>query len=468
MSQVKNSPFVVGLFALLAVALSMGSPFIKISYFWDRPIITVGKTKIYEQEFQKLFLQKIRAFSVLRASGALSMLPSQNETQYILEDLVKDVALREEIRSLDFQVSDRYIKQLIARYPEFQDGKGQFSERKFRETLKNLSLGLKEFLSLEKERVSKQRLKRAVMSQFYVPGILKNCIDEAVSQRRTIRWREYKISDFKKIPSPTLQELKDFYKKKEKIKAPSAKYVVALQIFFHPKSDKKMIEVEEELSTGKSLEEIGKKLNLQYKVVSVQRPKDVNALFSEKSTPEFRNTAYSKVTMMKPKSDPEILQDSQGTYVIQVQRVEPERVLSFEEAKPVLKARWLKLAQKKLAKEKALKDQDKTKVKSMQKAYSTWLSPNKEIPETVLNVAFRVALHEFRVIEEKGKILLVYLENIEVLYKTSEQLKEIQQLLQEEWKNRAWGSYVQGLVKQYQVEVDTNRIQNILKNQKGR
>ncbi|PPE03962.1 peptidylprolyl isomerase [Holospora curviuscula] len=465
MFKAKNSPFVIGLFVLLAIALSMGSPFIRVSDLWESAVITVGKTKIYEEEFRKLFSQKVRAIGVLKASGSLNSL--HNETQYILEEIVKDVALREEIRTLDLHVSDQYIKRLITRYPEFQDGNNQFSERKFRETLKNLSLGLKEFFRIEKERISKQRLQRALLSQVHTPPILKSYVGKAVTQRRKIRWKEYQASSFEEIPGhPTVEELREFYQKKEKIKAPSCKRVVFLRIPPHPKSDQDMVKVEEELSAGESLEMIGKKLDLQYKLLTVRRLKDLDALMSDKKTQNLKELAYQKIVRMEPGNDPEILQGAQGTYLIQVQRIEPERLLSFEEAKPLLKTRWLKIARRKLAKVQALKDQNKSKINFMKSGYITWLSDHKNVPEIVWNAGFKMAPREFRTLEDRDSIWSVYLEEIEEMYKTSEQLQEIELLLQEEWKTKAWYSYIQGLVKQFQVEIDFDRIRKILRSRK--
>ncbi|ETZ06949.1 periplasmic folding chaperone [Holospora obtusa F1] len=468
MFESKKSPFVVGLFVLLAFALSMGSPFVKFSQIWDRPVISVGKTKIYEQEFRKLFAQKMRMLSILKSSGALPSTVLGHETQYILEDLLKDIALKEELRTLGFQVSDRYIKQLITKYPEFQDGKGKFSERKFRETLKSLSLGLKEFLDLEKDRISKQRLQQTLMLQFLTPSILEHGIDKAVGQRRKIRWKKYDPSSIQNVTPPTLEELKTFYHKKEKFKAPLSKRVTVLKVSSLKKNAREMVQVEEELSAGNSLEEIGKKLNLYCTTVSVQRLKDVDKIISNNSPLSFKKMTYDKINLLNPKSDPEIVQNAQEAYVIQVQRIEPERLLSFEEAKPLLRVSWLKMAKRNLAKKQALKDKNKEKVKKMQHAYVTWLAPNKDIPEIIWNTAFKISLHEFRVIEKKDGIWLLYLEEIEEMYKTPEQLEETHRLLKEEWKIKAWYSYTQGLLKQYQIEIDTNRIENILQNQKGR
>ena len=465
MFKATNSPFVIALFVLLAIALSMGSPFVNIHNFWERPLISVGETKIYEGEFRKLFSQKVRSLGILKASGSIS--PVKNELQYILEEIVKDLALREEIRTLDFRVSDGYVKQVITRYPEFQDGKNQFSERKFRENLKNLSLGLKEFLRMEKERIAKQRLRRALLSQLYTPSILQTYVSKALAQRRVIRWKYYSTSEIKNIPvSPTLKELKEFYQRKEKIKAPRSRRVVVLKVPLHAKSDQAMIKVEEELSAGQSLENIGKKLSLEYKTVIVRKFKDLDQFMSDRSTQSLKKIAYDKIVRMAPESAPEILQDSQGRYILNVQAIEPERVLTFEEAKPLLKVRWLRMMHRKLAKAQALKDQNQAKIQQMQKDYVTWLSPHRSLPEIVWSTAFKMALHQFRIIEDRNSTWLVYLEGIEELYRTPEQLREIQLLLQEEWKLKAWYSYVQGLLKQFQVEININRIEKILQKQK--
>lgn len=453
-----SSPVVVGLFVLLAVALSMGSPFTKTFNLWNDPLVSVGNTKIYEKEFQWLFMQKLRMLSS-------SKVPESSRTQYALEYVLSDVALREEISNLGIRVSDRYVKDLITRYPEFQNKQGNFSERKFREHLKEMALGLREFFRIEKERVAKRRLQHALLSQFTVPLALKKYVEKAVAQRRVIRWKQYTSEDaIGEFGTPSKAVLHSMYKK-EKITSPMYKVAVVLKV-----DNTNMIQVEEELSAGHSLDSIAKRLKLQHELVSIKNIKDLNSSILSKVSKPTKQSIYDKISRMQVDSDPENFQDGNETYIVQIHRIEPEKVLDFKEAKPLLEAQWLDIERKKCAKEAALKASGNIKSKAfrqMNVADVDWLTDSGNAPKIVKQTALKLAPKEWRVVEDSRGVWLCYLEKIDQLYITSEQNREISALLQEEWKMQAWNAYIRGLLKQYHVKMDIERIKFLFTQQRS-
>ena len=455
-----SSPFVMILLGVLAVALTMGSPFLRFSDIWKTPVIVVGNTEIYEEEFKWLFLKKLRQ---------LQNLPTLNQDdlpQYILhvvQEICKDAAVREEMRQLGIRVSDRYVKQLITKYPEFQDKKGKFSERKFREHLQENSLGFKRFFALEKERIGKRRLQHAVLSGFHVPKALKDSVEHAIAQKRTICWKKYEILEdsLSTLEKPSTSTLRTMYGK-QNLMSPDRKRVIMVKL----SRQEDMVKVEEEISSGKNLQEIAQTLKLPVGRYLVHDEKDLAQSFIGQSDPALRTSVHAKLQKMEPGGTPELFQDQKFTYLVQVHENVPSRKLSFEEAKPQLEKSWGKEAYLRQLIEKANREKKNLLPKQMARGEITWLGHGTDVPDVVKRTALSLSPQEWRVVTTSSAIWLCYLEDIEELYVKAQESREMMMLLQEEWKQQAWHSYVLGLLNQYPKTVNMKEIEKILANWK--
>lgn len=452
-----SSPFVIILFGVLAVALVMGSPFLRFSDIWKNPLIVVGKTEIYEEEFKWLFLKKLRQ---RQSMSEITETTLAQHIQYVVHEILKDAAVREEMNQLGIQVSDRYIKQLITKYPEFHDQKGQFSERKFRDHLQDISLGLKRFFALEKERVAKRRLQHAVLSGFNTPKALKESVEQAVAQKRTVRWKKYEIKtqDIRDYNvSKKWRALRTMYEER-KLMLEDAKRVIMVQL----ERQDDIVKVEEELSSGKTLQEVAKSLKLPFGVFLVRNEKDLAQSLMGKLGKSTHQAMYTKLQKMEPGGTPELFQDKTTTYLTQVHEHIPARVLSFEEAKPQLIAAWNKEFYISQLIEHVNQDKTPATLKTMARSEITWLGEGTDTPPVVKQTALELAPKEWRVISTPSAVWLCYLEDIEELYVKVQESKEILTLLQEEWKQQVWQSYVLGLLKQYPKTVNMKAIEKVL------
>ena len=431
----------------------MGSPFVRFSDVWQQPLIVVGKTEIYEEEFKWLFLQKLRKRQSMLEMKDAAM---AQYIQYVIHDIVKDAALREEIHQLGIRVSDRYIKQLITKYPEFHDQKGHFSERKFRDHLQEMSLGLKRFFTMQKERVSKQRLQHAVLSGFSVPKVLKSSVEHAIAQKRTIRWKKYEVDADATVQSDKLSpsSLKKMYTER-RLMSQDTKRVIMIQL----KDPNDVVRVEEELSTGKNLQEVAKILKLPVELSLVHSQADLTQSLMAKCAKTTHKAVYARLQKMEVGDTPELFQDQNITYMIQVHEHLPARALSFAEAKPKLEAAWAQEASLHRTIKRAQRDKQRVKPKTMKRADITWLGEGTDVPPVIKRTALELAPKEWRVVETPSAVWLCYLEEIEELYVKAQESREILALLQEEWKQQVWQSYVLGLLKQYPKTVNMKAIE---------
>jgi hypothetical protein len=451
-----SSPFVIILFGVLAVALMMGSPFLRFSDIWQKPLIVVGKTEIYEEEFKWLFLKKLRQ---RQSMSEITETTLAQHIQYVVREIVKDAAVREEMNQLGIQVSDRYIKQLITKYPEFHNQKGQFSERKFRDHLQDISLGLKRFFVLEKERVAKRRLQHAVFSGFNIPKALKKSVEQAVAQKRTVRWKKYDLITKSPVRSekPSLAALRTMYEER-KLMSADAKRVIMVQL----KRQDDIVKVEEELSSGKTLQEVAKALKLPFSLSLVRSEEDLTQLLMGKLEKSTQQAMYKKLQKMEPGGTPELFQDNANTYLTQIYEHIPARVLSFEEAKLQLIDAWNKEFHITQLVEHANRDKKTLNPKTMALSEITWLGEETDVSPVVKRTALELAPKEWRVVPTPSAIWLCYLEDIEELYVKAQESREILALLQEEWKQQVWQSYVLGLLKQYPKTVKMEAIEKVL------
>jgi hypothetical protein len=452
-----SSPFVVILFGVLAVALMMGSPFLRFSDIWQKPLIVVGKTEIYEEEFKWLFLKKLRQRQSLSEITETTL---GQHIQYVVGEIVKDAAVREEMNQLGIQISDRYIKQLITKYPDFHDQKGQFSERKFRDHLQDISFGLKRFFALEKERVAKRRLQHAVLSGFKIPKAVKELVEQAVAQKRTVRWKKYEIKtqDIRDYNvSKKWNALRTMYEER-KLMSADAKRVIMVQL----KHQDDIVKVEEELSSGKTLQEVAKALKLPFSLSLVRSEEDLTQSLMGKLEKSTQQAMYTKLQKMEAGGTPELFQDKASTYLTQVHEHIPARVLSFEEARPQLIADWNKEFHITQLIERANRDKKTVNPKTMTLSEITWLGEGADVPPVIKRTALELAPKEWRVVPTPSAVWLCYLEDIEELYVKAQESREILALLQEEWKQQVWQSYVLGLLKQYPKTVKMEAIEKVL------
>lgn len=292
-----------------------------------------------------------------------------------LENLIIKRLIELEANKLGLTVSDAYVASMIKKTPFFQT-EGRFTKDRFIEIIQRLGFRSEtEYVKYVKDDILRDRLFQAMGGHLTPP---RELIDDLYAWNEQIRTIEALVLDPQKLTlkdKPTENDLKDFYEKNQKqfvkpetrsfrvlvlnhdqftkgveVKDAEAKELYDLQKdkeykgvdaaealkkikeqLLITKQDEKMAEVskdiEAELDSGKSIEEVSK--NTSSKVISL---KD-KALIDDGNAPE--DQVYITLAFDQEEGNlglRESAKDGKSSYYIYVDSISPAKSLPFKEA----------------------------------------------------------------------------------------------------------------------------------------
>lgn len=514
----KKTPwYVTAVFIVLAIAFLVSSFRGSGWKLFQPPIITVGNVAIKADEFRKAFSLK-RAYAALRGSRR------PLDFRMMLNEVTVDKMVDLELTRLGIEVSYQSALESLQKNPAFLNNNGVFSQKKFETFLREAGLSIYQLVEAEKKNLAANYLRDAVCAQIQAPGPLATLVAQALFQERTGGYKVFPFSEATlNHPIPTEDDLKKLFQKDPVITPVQARYVI-LRISpellapsvdiseadvkeYHnlrdPKADyntvrdqlkhqlqkqraiekvgKLLVEIDERLGAGESLSSIAQHYNLPlYELTTDQKGYEAEGMLASALVfeeygdqgPLLREAFLQRVFQMAPDHDPELIPLPLGENMfVAVQKIIPEKKLSYEEARPYLHKKWLMQEQKKavLAAAEAFRKKLSQKRETLSLLPPMTLTGRLNgVPVLVKEALFRLEPKHSMVISNENAAYVVELHEVTQLPPKDipqGELRGIQEFTTKELQRLAWECYLINLKKKYPASFNTQYLNTLLQEQ---
>ncbi|UOF93996.1 MAG: SurA N-terminal domain-containing protein [Bordetella sp.] len=176
----------------------------------EKKLAKIGNLTITLSEFQRVYDNYIKK---LYQNNELNfeLLDKTQIKQDVLDEIIDKYILDLAVIDYKIDVSNEKLRKFISEL-DWGNGKNNFSIEKYSNFLKSYNLTSAEFENNQRHQLSIHRLIDPIMASVYVP---KNTVDiykKALLEKRTIRLKKYKASDFESLVSINPQDLQLWYK----------------------------------------------------------------------------------------------------------------------------------------------------------------------------------------------------------------------------------------------------------------
>ncbi|MBA8667143.1 SurA N-terminal domain-containing protein [Holosporaceae bacterium 'Namur'] len=286
----------------------------------------------------------------------------------LLEQLINKAVLSQEAKRLGILVSDEMVKYDIASHPSFQDGTGKFNKEIFDNTLRSMGITEDKFINTLKEDVAVNNLVQPFMS-FNLPSpqfieqvnliansereielyeidgnkitlskqpseeelqeiFDKNQNEFSTPEAREVSYFTFNIKDIEQKVELSDQELEAQYKSKIFLFTQPEKRTISQLIF---KDMDTALEAKKRIEGGEKLAAVGKSLK------AINRETSLGTLTREGFDKEIGDAIFT--TSEGKISIP--IQSPMGIHLFEINKIIPQKVLTFEEAKPTLRTQLI-------------------------------------------------------------------------------------------------------------------------------
>ncbi|AIF81822.1 parvulin-like peptidyl-prolyl isomerase [endosymbiont of Acanthamoeba sp. UWC8] len=286
----------------------------------------------------------------------------------LLEQLTNKAVLSQEAKRLGILVSDEMVKYDIASHPSFQDGTGKFNKEIFDNTLRSMGITEDKFINTLKEDVAVNNLVQPFMS-FNLPSpqfieqvnliansereielyeidgnkitlskqpseeelqeiFDKNQNEFSTPETREVSYFTFNIKNVEQKVELSDQELEAQYKSKIFLFTQPEKRTISQLIF---KDMDTALEAKKRVEGGEKLAAVGKSLK------AINQETSIGTLTREGFDKEIGDaiftTSEGKISMP--------IQSPMGIHLFEINKIIPQKVLTFEEAKPTLRTQLI-------------------------------------------------------------------------------------------------------------------------------
>jgi peptidyl-prolyl cis-trans isomerase D len=334
--------------------------------FGRSTVAKVGGIEITIDQFRMLYNERLQQISrQLGRPVTMDQARSMGLDRLVISQLVSDMLLDERARKLGLSLSDAEVARVITTDPSFLGPNGQFDRFRFEQLIRQAGYTEARFVAERRRELIRRQLQSTVASGLMVPGAW---IDAANRYRHEERAIEYVLLDRSQggeLPAPTPEALAKYYEERKVLfRAPEYRKLVIVTLI--PSEQAQWIEIsvddakrayeerrsryatperrhiqqivftnEEEaraaadrIAKGASFADIAKERGLT--------DKDIDLGTLPKAAVIDRAVADAAFSLKEGEVSAPI-QGRFGIALVQVLKIEPEHVRSFEEVAPELK-----------------------------------------------------------------------------------------------------------------------------------
>ena len=181
-----GSLFIKILFGVLVASFALwGVGDVFRDYTTMRPVATIGKSSVSQEEFLQTYQRVINNFQVM-SKGKISIeeIKKMNIYQRVLDDLIDVKVIKETINDFGLIATDDAVRNHIQSAPAFKNEKGQFDKSKFDLLISNNGLTETGFIKEMRETLLQQQLFGTFDQGMTLPAFYEDKIFQELHQER--------------------------------------------------------------------------------------------------------------------------------------------------------------------------------------------------------------------------------------------------------------------------------------------
>ena len=358
-----GSLFIKILFGVLVASFALwGVGDVFRDYTTMRPVATIGKSSVSQEEFLQTYQRVINNFQVM-SKGKISIeeIKKMNIYQRVLDDLIDVKVIKETINDFGLIATDDAVRNHIQSAPAFKNEKGQFDKSKFDLLISNNGLTETGFIKEMRETLLQQQLFGTFDQGVTLPAFYEDKIFQELHQERVFTVVHLPLSQMEISGTPTDVELEKIYKENQ-AEFTSPEYRKISFFIIDPKAVRDRIKIDETqlrqayesrkgtftLPETRDVTQLifTSKENAQNAVKALaegQNTHDVAKKYQgelrqiDQATPDkFVQNQSASIFSLTAGSVSEVLDSALGYTIFMVTKIVPERVQDFDEVRSKL------------------------------------------------------------------------------------------------------------------------------------
>ncbi|MFL6799786.1 MAG: SurA N-terminal domain-containing protein [Xanthobacteraceae bacterium] len=334
--------------------------------FGRSTVAKVGRTEISVEQFRTIYNERLQQYArqLGRPIGA-EQARALGLDQIVLRQIISEMLLDERARAMGLALSDADVSKQITSDPTFQGPNGQFDRFRFEQIIRNAGFTEARFVAEQRRRLLRRQLGGTFASGMEAPNALVDAANRFQNEQRSVEYLLIDGTQAGEIPAPSPEELAKYYESRKVLfRAPEFRKLVIVSLI--PAEQAAWIEVSdadlkrpyeerrdrystperrhvlqigfpnaeaahaaaERVHQGASFAEIAKELG--------KTEKDIDLGMVAKSGMIDKAVAEAAFSLKEGEVSAPI-QGRFGTVLVTVDKIEPEKVRSFEEVAGELK-----------------------------------------------------------------------------------------------------------------------------------
>jgi peptidyl-prolyl cis-trans isomerase D len=334
--------------------------------FGRSTLAKIGPTEVTVEQFRTLYNERLQQYArqLGRPIGA-EQARALGLDRLITGQLVAEILLDERARQLGLAVTDAEVSSHITGDPEFRGPNGQFSRYIFEQKIRNNGFTEARFVADQRRRMVRRQLAGTIATGLNAPKALVEAANRYQNEERSVEYLLVDRAQAGEVPTPSPEELVTYFEqRKSRFRAPESRKLVTVALI--PSEFARWIEISdddlkrayeerrarygtaerrqilqidfpnleaardagERIAKGTSFAEIAKELG--------KTEKDVDLGMVTKAGLVDRAVAEAAFALKEGEVSAPI-QGRFGPVLLQVVKVDPEKVRSFEEVAGELK-----------------------------------------------------------------------------------------------------------------------------------
>jgi hypothetical protein len=488
----KHSPYFNAVLAVLGVAFLVTS-FDNPLKLFEPPLLSVGSKDIKAHEFRVLLAH---SYTLTDFSNI------ENQNMAVLSYIINNELVSLEAERMGIKTSEAAAQESLKKRPLFLDEQGTFQQERLQKFLSASGLTLAQLIKQEQRVLSRNRLKQALLDQIpHAPQALIKLTSIGAFQERTGIYKKFPIAASNKSITPPEKELKALFSEKQ-FQSPEYRSYRVLQLspmalahmtsstpspkevsLAQAKFEKLCIQIEDDLGAGMSLEDIVASRGLSSLVKSMTTDAQGRSMASGKNLSKTGNDkkvaeiAFS----LSPEENARPVSLSTGYFfVIKVDKIDPPKILTFQEAYPQLVQAWStknnifekQALEKAKLYEKTLSHSSPNELirLSNKDPHVVWLpsqalqynGANTTIPSVVKDSLSKMAPGQVSKAQDKENVYAIRLVSV-TLPDYKKNAYRVTDLVKDTLTHALWDTFVAALAQKYPVHIHKNRLEGFFK-----
>lgn len=181
-----------------------------------RPLATVGKSSVSQEEFLHAYQRVLNNFQVIsKGKVSIDEAKKMNIYQRVLDDLIDVRIVKETIQNLGLVVTDNAVRNHIQAMPAFKNNQGQFDKNKLDLIISNSGLTESTFIKEMREALLQQQLFGSLAAGADLPLAYQEKIFQGLHQQRLFTVVTVSLPQMSISQTPTEGELEQIYKENQ-------------------------------------------------------------------------------------------------------------------------------------------------------------------------------------------------------------------------------------------------------------